>query len=999
MKRVVLKTAGRDTVRSLLILFAVMVLMSAVTMLPAGWAGRAYAAENYTVHTVAGTGTGGFSGDNGPAISAQFNLAYHIAVDAAGNLYIPDFNNHVIRKVDTDGIITTVAGIPGVEASIFIPSGDGGPATSATLRFPSSVAFDSEGNMYITELGFERVRKVDRDGIITTVAGSSTGTPGYSGDGGPATSALLNQPVDVAVDKEGNIYIADLYNHVVRKVDGTTGIISTAAGTGTPGYSGDGGQANSAQLSNPYSVDVDEDGNLYIADRNNHRVRKVDASGHISTVAGTGSFASSGDGGPATEAGLWFPIGIAIGGDGTLYVTEFGSHVVRKISPAGIIATIAGTGASGDSGDGGPAKLAELKNPMGIDIDHNGNLYVSDYGNYKIKMLQPAIHTVTFDKTGGDTEADPSTLNVTDGETVDALPVPPTRSGYTFAGWNTQPDGSGTVFNETTVVTGDITVYAQWSLHPPHAPADLQASPGNGQVTLSWDSAAFADYYSLHIGTVSGTYDVLPATVTETTYTVTGLTNDMTYYFAVKAHNAAGASGYSNETQATPSAPEEPADSDSPAVRPTVHVVEGNSGTIVSNAYIHRSIGPGETRKATVVLTRDLAARAIEKLEGLGSIFAKMLIPGDQDEDAELTVKFPKASADSLFEAKIEMEIAATHAHLAVPAASFQGVEHELQFRIEPVKEENRPLAEQEAATDPLVRQAAKGGAIEIAGRPTIIGSNLTGGGYEAILPLTQASLDDDSLKYVAVFAVYEDGSKELAEGSIVPYDGGERLAVRFPISGGGTGTYTVIRWTHPEHRAFLFGYDDGTFGPDRKITRAEIAAMLVRVIHREEVAAGGEFTDLAETHWAKDEIGRVVGMALMTGYPDGSFQPDAPITRAEMAAVIARVLPEEAEGSATAEFTDTAGSWAQDFIRRAAAAGIVNGYEDGTFRPDALLSRAEAVAMLDRLLERGPLHEAPQQWPDVPPSHWAYGYIQESSMDHAYEKKPDGSEIYFPEP
>jgi Listeria/Bacterioides repeat len=176
---------------------------------------------------------------------------------------------------------------------------------------------------------------------------------------------------------------------------------------------------------------------------------------------------------------MYSPTGLAAGDDGTLYVVELVNNIVRKISPAGIITTIAGTGGvPGDSGDGGPATSAKLSTPVGIDLDHDGSLYVSDNGNNKIKKLEAVTHTVTFDKNGGDTEAVPSTLTVTDGETAAAPPAPPTRSGYTFAGWNTQPDGSGTVFDGTTVVSGNVTVYAQWSLNPPNAPANLQASPG-----------------------------------------------------------------------------------------------------------------------------------------------------------------------------------------------------------------------------------------------------------------------------------------------------------------------------------------------------------------------------------------------------------------------------------------------------------------------------------------------------------------------------------------
>lgn len=1002
MSRASVQSRKGRAAKLLLIALAILLMNGTALLLPADWGSRAYAAENYTIDTIAGTGAPGFSGDGGPAASAQFNLVYHVAVDAAGNLYFTDSDNHVIRKVDTSGIITTAAGTPGVQANWSIPSGDGGPATSATLRYPGGVTFDSAGNMYITEIGYERVRKVDTNGIISTVAGSSSGGQGYAGDGGPATAALLNNPVDVAVDSAGNLYIAEIFNHTIRKVDQTTGIITTVVGTGVAGFSGDGGPATSAQLNTPYSIDFDDSGNLYIADRNNNRVRKVDTSGNISTVAGAGVAGYSGDGGSATAARMNSPIGLTVDDDGTLYVVENGNNIVRKISPTGIITTVAGTGTFGDSGDGGPAKSAQLFLPLGIDLDHNGNLFVADRGNHKIKKLEAVTHTVAFDKNGGDTEATPSTLSVTDDETVAALPAPPTRPGYAFAGWNTQPNGGGTGFDDTTVVNGDVTVYAQWSLNPPHAPVNLRASPGNGQASLAWDSVTSAVYYTLYIGTASGAYDPLPlSTVTGATYTATGLVNGTTYYFAVKAHNAVGDSGFSNEASATPrasnSSSPSTSGSDPDSGRSTIQVVDGNGGSLVSNAYIVRSSASDGRRQAAVELTKEQAARAMDKLKAIGSDFAKMLIPDEDNRDVELVVTFPKASADLLSESKIRMEISATRAHVVIPDTTLGGGSDGLRFRIEPVKEKDLESIELLATTNPLVFEAARGGTVETVGRPLKIGSNATGGGYEAIVPLTGAPLGDEQLKRVAVFALYDDGTKELARGSIVPYDGEDRLGIRFPVSAGKTGTFTVVRWMNPEHQAFLSGYADGTFAPDRNVTRAELAAMLVRVFDRDEDSAPGDFPDVGDGHWAKEYINRASGMSLMIGYPDGSFKPDAPITRAEMASAIAPLLPDATVASAG--FTDTEGSWAQAVIEQANAAGIVYGYEDGTFRPNSKLTRAEAVTMVGRLLGRGPLIGAPQQWPDVTQAHWAYSYIQEASMDHSYEKQQDGTEKYIPEP
>ena len=301
-----------------------------------------------TITTVAGIGTGGYSGDGGQATSAQLYDPFAVAVDAQGSLYISDTSNHRVRKV-SNGVITTVAGT-GTKGY----SGDGGQATSAQLYYPEGIAVDGQGNVYIADEYNHRIRKVTPDGIITTVAG--TGTLGYSGDGGQATSAQLNYPYGVAVDGQGNVYIADDDNNRIRKVT-TDGIITTVAGTGTAGDTGDGGQATSAQIYDPYAVAVDAQGNLYIGEDSGHRVRKV-SGGVITTVAGTGTKGFSGDGGQATSAQLYYPDGVAVDAAGNLYIADEYNHRIRKVS-GGIITTVAGTGTEGFSGDGGPAISAQ----------------------------------------------------------------------------------------------------------------------------------------------------------------------------------------------------------------------------------------------------------------------------------------------------------------------------------------------------------------------------------------------------------------------------------------------------------------------------------------------------------------------------------------------------------------------------------------------------------------------------------------------------------------
>jgi hypothetical protein len=350
-----------------------------------------------TISTIAGTGARGFSGDGGPATSAQLADPSGLAVDAGGNLLIADYGNYRVRKVTPAGTISAVAGNgTGVLGGGF--SGDGGPATSAQLSTPNGVAVDASGNLLIADYGNNRVRKVTPAGTISTVAG--TGAGGFSGDGGPATSAQLDGPSGVAVDAGGNLLIADYGNHRVRKVT-PAGTISTVAGDGTFGFSGDGGPATSAQL-DPAAMAVDAGGNLLIADYVNHRVRKVTPAGTISTVAGDGTFGFSGDGGPATSAELSYPAGVAVDAGGNLLIADLRNYRVRRVTPAGTISTVAGTGAYGFGGDGGPATSAQLT-PAGVAVDASGNLLITDSGNARVRKVTPAgtISTVAGDGTFG----------------------------------------------------------------------------------------------------------------------------------------------------------------------------------------------------------------------------------------------------------------------------------------------------------------------------------------------------------------------------------------------------------------------------------------------------------------------------------------------------------------------------------------------------------------------------------------------------------------------
>jgi sugar lactone lactonase YvrE len=332
--------------------------------------------------TIAGTGTAGYSGDGGQATNAELYHPRDVCFDASGNMYIVDFINVNVRKVNTAGIISTIAG-SGTNGY----SGDGGQATAAELHEPTGVAVDTHGNIYIADYENQRIRMVNIAGIISTFAG--TGTAGYSGDGGQASNAELCEPDGLIFDIAGNLYISDECNNRIRMVN-TTGIISTVAGDGPQGsgsFGGDGGQATAAELNNPTGVVFDAVGNMYITDAVNNRIRKVNTAGIMTTIAGNGTSGYSGDGGQATAAELNTPYKTVVDATGNIYIADFNNSVIRMVNTSGIISTIAGNGTRGYSGDCGQATAAELYAPDAIAFDNLGNLYIADENNSRIREV------------------------------------------------------------------------------------------------------------------------------------------------------------------------------------------------------------------------------------------------------------------------------------------------------------------------------------------------------------------------------------------------------------------------------------------------------------------------------------------------------------------------------------------------------------------------------------------------------------------------------------
>ena len=335
--------------------------------------------RGFSIEAVAGSGSYGFRGDGGQARAARLANPFGVAVSDSGNVYIADTENHRIRMVSPTGVITTVAGT-GAPGS----SGDRRAATRARLSSPKGLALDAEGRLYIADSGNHRIRVIDSSGTISTVAG--TGHSGFTGDNGLAAEARLSRPSAVAIDAFGEVYIADTGNHRIRKV--ANGIVTTVAGSSRSGFEGDGGPADLAALSSPEGVAVDMFGTIFIADTRNHRVRKVDLDGSITTVMGTGRYGYGGDGALAVRASLALPQGVAVDWRGGIYIADSGNDSVRRIDSLGIAETIAGTGRRGRDGDGGPSDRALLNSPAGLYVDVRSEVYIADAENRSIRRLR-----------------------------------------------------------------------------------------------------------------------------------------------------------------------------------------------------------------------------------------------------------------------------------------------------------------------------------------------------------------------------------------------------------------------------------------------------------------------------------------------------------------------------------------------------------------------------------------------------------------------------------
>ena len=461
-------------------------------------------------------------------------------------------------------------------------------------------------------------------------------------------------------------------------------------------------------------------------------------------------------------------------------------------------------------------------------------------------------------------------------------------------------------------------------------------------------------------------------------------------------------SGGSPEEPGTGPAPTPPSSSAPSEPAPAEQIaVEGDAVTVKPD--ISRTQENGTIREQVSLAPADVQ-KALQAIEESGRDTIRVVIPDEKDEVSQVDFRITAETAKLIGDANVTLEINTENARIQIPASSLDGVEEEVYFRIMPIKEESqRKDIEERARKDQMVVSVTKGHEAQVVGRPVTIESNLENGPVTLILPLDSAELPSDPaeraafLADLAIFIEHSDGDKELVKPRVVEYKPGV-YGLQFEVSKFSTFTILRMEGWHEQyhHKAYMKGYTDGTFRPDRAITRAEMAAVLARNLGFDgTAAAASSYVDVPSTHWAAKEIEFVKRTGLMVGDGNGAFRPDALITRGEMAAIAARYKQLDTSGFTGSRFRDVdATYWGAAYIEAAKAAGIIAGYEDGTYRPNGHLTRAEAVTIINRLFGRGPLHGVSRpSWSDVPASHWAFNEIEEASRDHDYEPLSGGGE------
>ncbi len=599
------------------------------------------------------------------------------------------------------------------------------------------------------------------------------------------------------------------------------------------------------------------------------------------------------------------------------------------------------------------------------------------------------------------------------------------KPGYTFAGWNTAADGNGTTYaaEETFLMgTENVTLYAVWNQQSTNANLNSLSlsegtlTPGFSSGTTSYTAEVAYDVSNITVTAAvydsNATLRVNGSSVTsgsatpaltlaegENTITVEVTAEDGTTKDYTMVVNRAAAPDIVDEDN-TETRNGNTGNNQTSTEEITVDVESGKDGTIVATITVKRTKDNDGQIKDEVVLSENSMSETIQKLVAQGNPTASIVIPDTRDEVSEVNVTLPKTALNKLKEGNINLEIKTANAKLSIPAITLAQFDEDIYFRIVPIKDQTeKEQVEERAKLEKIIQEVSANKEIRILGRPAVIETNMQNQIVRVTMPLRKEDLPSNEqdrqqmFNNLVIFIEHSDGTKELVSSEVIAYADStwdiefeiEKFSTFSMVHLDGAEQYFAQLEKSMMHQAYIAGYADGTFRPNQDVTRAEMAALLARNL-TPTVIGNTEFSDLTRTHWAYDSIGQVVAAGLMKGYPNGQFKPDEVLTRAEMAAIALQWKNlEQLDGSEV--FSDTENHWATSIITAVSNDHVMSGYPDGSFKPDQSLSRAEAVTVVNRLLDRGPLNGVEiSTWPDVPTHHWAYRSIQEASMSHTSE-------------
>ncbi|MFD2670931.1 S-layer homology domain-containing protein [Marinicrinis sediminis] len=919
------------------------------------------------ITTIAGTGTPGFSGDGGPAIQAQLNNPGNLQFDPQGNLYVVDSYNDRIRKIDANtGIIQTVAG--SVTGWGF--DGDGGPATEARMALPYAVDFAANGDMYIADGMNGRIRKVDaQTGNIETFAGGGS-LVGTDADNGPAVEALLRGTYDVEVGPDGHIYIAEETGNQIRKVDVNTGIITTIAGTGVKMTSGTDGLAIDAAINRPWSVEFDAQGDLYVVERDGFMIRKIDMqSGYITHVAGTGVNGYSGDGNNAKDATFNYPTGVAFNSKGIMYVADKTNDVIRKIQPADISTPAVESLHFQTDGH------AAMRNQVQIVMDE----YVTPVAGTYLTIRKASDQSVHQQLELTDPRIVATGLIVT--VTLD-VPLEDGEVYYLDIDAQAFEDESGNLFLGIT----------QW-YEAPNKPVITAAEEADRQVTVRWNPVYGADRYQIYQSVTEATYGDAIATVTGSVYAyeASGLTNGSTYYYTVVASNQMGDSPYATQVSASPKAvPGAPTEVRANAAhrKATVYFTapEDDGGRPITGYEVTASPGglqatgtssPIVVENLDVFQSYSFTVRAINEAgTGLASSPSQSVIPRDPagsvnvpaDERAEVLVNGKPIQAGKV---KLENHSGRTTATLILDQ---QVLDKRLQeegdgARISVVMDQDADRTVAQLNGQMVQNMSARTAVLDVQtnqAQYTLPAQQLN---IETLMKQFGTEVSPSEVKIELQISKPEEQTIQLLELAVAQQ--GVSLAanpVDFTITASvGDRMNSITDFSRFVSRSIPMPLDfsnnqvstavvmdnDGLLRHvPTQITQVE--GEMVAVIHSLTNSTYGliwhstEFEDM-ENHWAKESVEDLGGRLVTSGFEDQTYRPDQSVTRAEFTAMLVRALGMRLEREADSSFTDvTADRWYQDGIETAYQKGLVQGFEDETFRPGEPVTREQAMVMLN---------------------------------------------------